>query len=438
MASGIRDFTVTFVSRVLVLAVGVAIQSCLAWFLEPAGRGSYAVAIMYSSLLGVLFCFGLDYAGHYFLASRKMTPSECVSAMLLLAGLASLFAVVVSLAVIHLPIPFFDKASRTAFLLATAMIPLQILFQVLALLLTSLKEFGFTAVMAIGDAVFQLAGIGLLLTVFHMSVEGAVSILLLSLVGFAVISLLYLRRKYAIRWVRPTKGRLRELLSYGARSYIGSASNILSTYIGPLLLAMYASEAEIGLFAVASGMILKISMIPDAAGNVIQPRIAGDPGGRPELAAQSARIIGLVCAAAILLVCLFARPLISVLFSEKFVPALPLVYILAPGFIIRCVAKVLTPYLNGTNHPGIVSAATVTSLVVNAIVLVALYPLLGLPAAAISMTANYVLGSVIILVGFRRFSSVPIHQVFGFHRSDVQPFGALYRAMRARLRPIIR
>lgn len=70
MTGGVRDLAITFGSRIAMILVGTATQSCLAWFLAPAGRGSYAVCLLFQTLLVITCVFGCDVAALYFVAAR--------------------------------------------------------------------------------------------------------------------------------------------------------------------------------------------------------------------------------------------------------------------------------------------------------------------------------------------------------------------------------
>ncbi|MCK5596093.1 MAG: hypothetical protein KAJ04_01480, partial [Candidatus Eisenbacteria sp.] len=71
ISSGARDTAITFFTRLSVMAASLGIQSALAWLLGPAGRGSYAVCILFAMMLGVVFALSVDRAGQYLIASGR-------------------------------------------------------------------------------------------------------------------------------------------------------------------------------------------------------------------------------------------------------------------------------------------------------------------------------------------------------------------------------
>lgn len=436
MASGVRDFSVTFGARIAVLLVSLLIQSCLAWFLEPAGRGSYAVCVLFATLLTIVCVLGCDVAAIYFVASKRMTLSRAVANASVHGGFGCLLAIIVGLAVLQLPISFVEKASPTAFYLALVTIPLSFFSSLLTHLLGALRAFTLLAVLMILGTVSQLAFTVLFVVVLDWGVNGALLALIVNngLITLGTIELH--RRRYGLGATRPSVADLGQMLSYGARYYVGKISNQMNLHVGAVILAFFATREEIGLFAVATVMAGKVQMIPDTLTTVLMPRVAGDVKGRADLVAQCARVVAVVCGAVLAVLAVLAVPLVSVLFSSAFLEAAPLIRILAIGILVRSATKLFVPYLVGTDRPGVASVAVAVSVVANAAALYALYPVLGLSGAAWAMTIGYGVGAMILLASFVRISGMGVGQVWRFRRSDWAMVGQAVQGVRARLMPV--
>ena len=114
MASGLRDVTTTLGSRIAILFIAIGTQSCLAWSLGPALRGSYAICILFAALLTVVFVVGCDVAGLYFVASKKLTISEGIVHTLIYGLVGCVLAVLAGLVILQLPLEFVTKATPQA------------------------------------------------------------------------------------------------------------------------------------------------------------------------------------------------------------------------------------------------------------------------------------------------------------------------------------
>ena len=97
MKTGFDEFSLTLGSRLLMLLTAIGVQSCLAWFLGPAGRGSFAVCLLFAVLLNVVFAVGCDAAAVYFVASKRFSISQGVVYSVLFAGISSALAITAGL-----------------------------------------------------------------------------------------------------------------------------------------------------------------------------------------------------------------------------------------------------------------------------------------------------------------------------------------------------
>jgi len=419
MTSGTKDTITIFSAKIVTLLVGIGMQSCLAWFLAPDGRGSYAVCIIFASLLGILCGFGIDVAVQYYVASNKMSVSDGVSVALSYAIAGSLLAVSLGIILMQTRLSFFTKASQESFYLALFFIPVSMLTSFFPLLLIGLRQFKWMAIFSVLQSIAQLIGVIILVGIFSLGVNGALTAIFLT--GLIVIALnfIFLRKKYGVILTWPSINHVRLIFSYGIRYYFARFSNILNFRIGTVILAFFVSCSEIGFFAVATQLMAYVIMIPDVLNDVLLPRIAVDSNGRASLVAQSVRLSGTVCGAIIIILLLISKPLVQILLSPAFLPIVPLMWILAPGIFVRSISKITIPYFNGTNHPGISSIAVVLGVATNLVLLAVLLPLMGLPGAAWAMTLGYFVSSFVLIKKFHSISSLTFIDVWKYKRKDI-------------------
>jgi O-antigen/teichoic acid export membrane protein len=228
----------------------------------------------------------------------------------------------------------------------------------------------------------------------------------------------------------------KELIHYGVRYWLAELTQLLHVQAAPIFLGLVATESEIGIFATGLALTARVGMIPDALASLIQPRVAEDAGGRPELVAQSARLVGLTCLGLLLAMSLLSKPIVATLFSTAFLPAVPIIWLLVPGIAFRCATKLILPYLNGTNRPGVQSWATIACLITNYAALIVLYPRAGLAGAAIAMNAGYFVSGFILLVAFHRFSRMRIRKAWLPGWSDLNKVSEILMTFRTRLQRV--
>ncbi|MCX5682210.1 MAG: polysaccharide biosynthesis C-terminal domain-containing protein [Planctomycetota bacterium] len=418
MASGLRDFAITFGSRAVIVLAGLGSQSCMAWLLGPAGRGSYSVAMLFTTVLSLIFIIGTDVAGRYFVSNGRFTISEGVSQILACGLLGCAVAVGVGLILMQLPLAFLSKASVSCFYLALVLIPLSFFSSALLVLLAALREFGWYAVVGIAGTLLGLTLNLVFLWGLRWDVEGAVLAALINNALTIVVVLAILRRKHGLAPVWPTYLGISEMFHYGIRYYAGKISNQANFQVGTIILAFFATREEIGLFSLAVTMTCQIMMVTEALGDVAMPRLAGDARGRPELVTQANRLVSLVSGPLLLVLAVFAEPIVTVLFSPEFVPMVPVIRVLAVGFFIRSATKMMEYYFMMTNRPGVSSTATTIGVVINLALLGILMPVIGLLGAAIAMTASFAFSGVYLILAFRRQSHMSLAAMWRYQRSD--------------------
>jgi len=433
MNAGIRDFTVTFGSQVATLLLSMASQSCLAWFLAPAGRGSYAVCLLFTTLLNLVCVLGCDIAVLYYVSARKFTLSEGVSNMCIQGGLGCLLAIIVGLIIMQLPLAFLNKAAPTSFYLSLALIPASFFSTTLTALLGSVRQFGWLAVFSIFTNACQLIFILIFVPLLAWGVNGALLSTFLATLLNTLAVLAFYRRKHQLRWVWPSQESLGQMLHYGLRYYLGKISNSVNFQIGTIILAFFATKEEIGLFAVATMLTAQVMILPDTLTTVLIPRVAEDNTGRSELIGQCARVVAVLSATLLALLALLATPVVYLLFSPQFLSAVPLIRITAIGILVRSASKLFVPYLIGTNHPGIASTSVAAGMVTNLVLLWVLMPVFGLNGAAIAMSAGYFVSSAILQVAFSRISGQDLWKVWRFTRSDWRMMKDIIQKTRTKL-----
>lgn len=434
MQSGARDTAVSFSSKLAVLAISVAVQSTLAWMLGPDGRGSYAVCLLFSMVLAVVFTFGVDRAGQYFAASRKIPVERAVTGTLVALGVGAALAVILGYLLTRTGLAFLEKAEPSSFLLALAVIPIVTFHNALVLLLVGLRRIGWMAVVTIVNVAVQLAAALVLVWALGLGVNGALGAVIAAGLVSTAISLVYLRRSGALARCRATGSDYRALVSYGLRYLVAKFSNIFYFRVGTIVLAFFVDPAGIGLFAAASTLISRVVLLPEALETALFPRIAGDERGRPELVAQSARATALVVGPGLVLLVALSGPIVRILLSPSFLPSLPLIWIIAPGIFFRATSKVLVPYFMGTDRPAVCSWAVGIGTVVNVACVFLLLPLVGLSGAAWAMTVGNLASSLILVVAFHRVTGSGFAETWLPGRADVALLVDTVRGLGSRAR----
>jgi O-antigen/teichoic acid export membrane protein len=114
-----------------------------------------------------------------------------------------------------------------------------------------------------------------------------------------------------------------------------------------------------------------------------------------------------------------ARPAVLLILSPKFLAAVPLIWIMAPGVFLRATSKILIPFFMGTDRPGVSSWAVAAGIVVNVVALLLLLPVIGLAGAAWAMTLGFLASSIVLVLSFRRVTGMGLAETWRPRAGDM-------------------
>lgn len=400
------------------MIIGMGTQISLAWLLGPADRGSFAVCLIFATLLNVFCLVGCDIASVYFVSSKRFSLSEGVVYAFIYGGLGSLLGMLVGWLLLHLPLSYWEKASIDSFYLALFLVPTMVFSYTLLQLVTAVHRFGWAAFFATLESLMILIFTLSFLWWLRLGVMGALLGLICGHIFIVLNILFFFRKHYSLAWVRPKQVRLKEMFSYGLRYYLGKISNLVNLEIGTIILAFFATREQVGIFSVASQITSRMMVIPTSLITVLIPKVAANESGRKELIAKCCRLTFQIMLIAMGVLAIVARPLVEILFSPEFAPAAILIQIMTIGIVIRSIGKVLVPYMLGTNRPGISSTSVAVGAVVNIIALWVLLPILGLSGAAVAMVVGFSASTLILLLYFIRITKCSIRELLLFRKTD--------------------
>ena len=422
---GAQEVAISLGTRAAIVASGVGMQSLLAYSLLPAGRGAFAVCTLFASMLGVIFTPGVIEGTQHFVMARKMSVSEAAASALTICTVGTLLAAVAAWPMIQSELAFFEKAESSSFYIAVALVPLNTFGAALQGLLAGLRRFGSLAWLSVMRIAVNALFVAVLVVGLGLGVIGAVGAGCISSFVMIIGCVAELRRRERLAWRLPMLRNLKRVLRYGAGFYLARIGGGVEVRIGVLILGTLAGAAEVGIFAVASSLMMQFIVISNAVFVPLLPRATRHETGHAELIAFCTRCtIWLTCAAALIFLAL-SSPIVRILLTAKFLAVIPLACIIAPGIIVFSGANVLTVYFRSMNRPDICSWAVGIGIVVNAILTSVLYGLVGFVAAAYGMAAGLVCRSALLAIMFFRMTTTRSSTSWLPQRGDVVRFKTL-------------
>ena len=219
-------------------------------------------------------------------------------------------------------------------------------------------------------------------------------------------------------WRRVTESHLapvrfctiKRLLAQSPPFFVTQVMDLVNLWVGVLLIGVFSSETQTGLFAMAARVAVLGAAALAAVNVLAAPKFAAlhqanDLASIEGLAKRTAKF-ALVVSAPVFLVFGFFGSHVMAIFGDGFRAAGGLLAILAVGHLVNVAAGPVGYLLTMTGHATLQKRATAFGAAVNTGLCLLLIPPLGAVGAAIAMAASLVVQNVLGLVYVR--------QKFGF------------------------
>ncbi|MFD2328439.1 oligosaccharide flippase family protein [Cohnella sp. GCM10020058] len=411
-------FLSSFALNIGVLILNLVTGIMMARWLGSYGRGEFAAATRWASLLTGLSALGLPGAVIYLGKRQAEKQRELFGSYLILGVSFGLFGLIVGESILPLLMNGENEGLNHA-RIAMLSVPFAVLADGLIGTLQSLNQF--KRVMALR----ALSPIGSLLVIVVLEAMGNLNPRNLIL-GFIVLwsfLLMMLATIWVMKSLKPTlRGFMasgKALMGSGVKIYGGSLVSIFGGNFDQLILSLALSPYALGLYTVASsiGGILP-SVLFGALNVFLTPKLMDMNKERRQLTVE--RMHGLflygTAAFAIFVSALlpFALPL---LYGEEYRSAIVMAAILLYIAPIRICCQMMMYYLNTVGRFNTVSISEAVSVGGGLIGLILLMPVAGATAAALGIVIASLVKWIIYIAVLRR-EGLRIRMLFVVQKSD--------------------
>jgi len=388
----------TFITRVVIIAMGVVGSVITARFLGPAGKGILATLAVISGTVMQFGNFGLHASNTYFIAKNKdLTRQVIINALYtglvggtLITGLAFL--------AIHLSPAFLGNVPTNLIYLTLITIPISFIIMFFQNILIGQGRVRLFNYFELGASMFGLAGIIIIFLLLHFSIYALVIFSTIT-AGLAAIFYVLSLKKY-IYFPLYFNGRLfRQMLQYGYKSYIASLLSYFIIRSDILLLNYFRGSAETGIYSIAVQFNDFLYLLPMTSGLMLFPTIAAQPDNQEKtrITQHLSRHISIIMACLCLVGALAVFPVVKMLYGQAFIQAVWPFLILLPGIYFLSIETILMNDFGGRGLPPIVYIAPACGLVFNVLVNIIAIPRFGMNIAAATSSIGY--GITLYLAG---------------------------------------
>jgi len=207
---------------------------------------------------------------------------------------------------------------------------------------------------------------------------------------------------------RPDIRLLVRSIRFGLRAWVGSFCNVLNFRADQMLMGFIATEASLGVYAVAVNGAEVLLYLPAALGLALVPTIAkSDAAVRAERALLVFRIVSLLTLPSVIIAGLLGPTVLPVVFGSAYEDSVQPFLWLLPGTFGFVAISLLSNALLASGAPGIGSLPPLVALVIGLSLDFVLIPRYGATGAAVAATTAFIAGGLMALIAFRLRSPFP-------------------------------
>ncbi len=204
---------------------------------------------------------------------------------------------------------------------------------------------------------------------------------------------------------RPEVRVLLTSIRFGLRAWIGSLSSFLNLRADQVLMAFIATEASLGMYAVAVNGAEVLLFLPASLGLALVPAIAvSDETSRSERTLAVLRMVSLLTLPLVVLAAVLGPTVLPAVFGSAYEGSVAPFLWLLPGTFGFIAITVLSNALLGSGSPGIASLPPFAALVVGIALDLTLIPRYEATGAAIAATVASLAGGTVAFAAYRRQS----------------------------------
>ena len=417
----LRKGILTAAGNIICVALSVVTQMILARKLLPEGMGQYQVLLNSGVLISTFVTFGIGQTSIYFLNRLKVNTASVIMNSLYWWFGGSLILIVTLYITVKTFVGYFGYLPLFSVL--------SFAIGVSAILFANLLRPILVAALRMKEAVvvsIVLSGVHMVLIIFlavlqRLQVDTAVIAISLGHTISAIILLWFLRKNIDLKYFFDF-GLFQKMLGYGLKLSLSNIVLIASTSISLLLLRylMIENFSEVGYFGRAMAICVLIKLMTSSVTPMLYAKWSSVSSD--ERVAQVERALRMQIAVSVIIglgILLFGRTIVTVLYGDAFLPAVPPLYILVFGSIFFSMTSIYSNLLAGDGKTLLRALIFGISIPISAITMFILTPKFGIVGAAFAQTIAYLVSLTLAIILSSHMYSIKLKSSLLLNKSDI-------------------
>jgi O-antigen/teichoic acid export membrane protein len=400
-------FSATGISAALSFVQNILV----ARLLGPAGLGILAAITQFTTVVNNVASFRMGelvikYIGEFTENHQPDMAAAVFKAAAAVEMLASLVAFALAWALAPLGARYLAKDAGLA--------PWFILYGLI--ILANLISESSTGLLQIFDRYRSMASLNVLGSIFTLALivlayatqGGMLEVLLayivgkvISAVGLTLLAIQEANRRWGRQWWQTPLGILRpqarQLVKFAVSTNLSGSLSLINKSSDILWISFFRTPVETGFFKQAQGLVnlvqLPVSPLPQATYPELSREVARKNWKNVRyVLRQGSLLAGGFTLAATLVLVIFGRQIITILYRPEYLPAYPALLIMLVGFLVANTFYWNRTILLALNHPDFPTKVNLVVAILKTAGILLLVPAFGYLAAAALLSASYLLG----------------------------------------------
>jgi O-antigen/teichoic acid export membrane protein len=400
-------FSATGISAALSFVQNILV----ARLLGPAGLGILAAITQFTTVVNNVASFRMGelvikYIGEFTENHQPDMAAAVFKAAAAVEMLASLVAFALAWALAPLGARYLAKDAGLApwFILYGLIILANLISESSTGLLQIFDRYRSMASLNVIGSIFTLA----LIVLAYATRGGMLEVLLayivgkvISAVGLTLLAIQEANRRWGRRWWQTPLGILRpqarQLVKFAVSTNLSGSLSLINKSSDILWISFFRTPAETGFFKQAQGLVnlvqLPVSPLPQATYPELSREVARKNWKNVRyVLRQGSLLAGGFTLAATLVLVIFGRQIITVLYRPEYLPAYPALLIMLVGFLVANTFYWNRTILLALNHPDFPTKVNLVVAILKTAGTLLLVPAFGYLAGAALLSASYLLG----------------------------------------------
>lgn len=392
--------------------------------LGPEMMGLWTILLLIPSYAEAFGRLKFDIAAVYFLGKKKVPLGEMTFFLHIIAIVTSLVITIIFIANFSWFYQLLFKKSTINMQELTfgvlLVIPLRMLFSNYVYLLIFKEDIKTYNLMIIWQAFTNSIVSIVLILVFNLGIFGALMGNILGLLSSILYAGIKLNGEEKIK-PKFDVFLLINMAKYSFHQYVSGIMNYIQISLTDLLIAMYLLPSNAAFYTLSKSISdVSTRLFTSALNTMLFSRVSkSDKNSESEiLTAHAFKILFIILTGIFFGLYIIIKPLIFVLYGEKYFPMVAIFRIIFPGFVLNCCCTMFTSYFSGIGRVKLLTKMSILPVFFQIICAINLLPRYGLHGGAWSFLLSSLVNFMMFILVFINTTSLTVKDIIP-KRSDL-------------------